>query len=214
MSDIFREVDEALQREKAEKFWNEYGPTLLTAAVLMVLGTAIGVAWRTWDHNRNTTETARLVAAISQPDSTAALNEVIEDSRAGPEAIAMLTAAGRLSAQGNAAEAADLYRRAAENRTLPRDMRDLARVLFVRVTNDSDAAQKLAVLKPVLDRKDSPFIWQARIEAALAEAAQGNHAQAVTLLEPFKTQAENLPYSLVERANALRNIYNQSISAE
>lgn len=214
MSDIFREVDEALQREKAEKFWKEYGPTLLTAAVLMVLGTAVGVTWRTWDHNRNAAETARLVAAISQADSTAALNAVIEDSRAGPEAIAMLTAAGRLSAQGNTAEAADLYRRAAENRTLPRDMRDLARVLFVRVSGDAEATQRLAVLKPVLDRKDSPFIWQARIEAALAEASQGNHAQAIALLEPFKAEADNLPYSLVERANALRNIYSQSIKPE
>ena len=27
-----REVDEALQREKAEKFWHEYGPTLIAAA--------------------------------------------------------------------------------------------------------------------------------------------------------------------------------------
>ena len=42
MSDIFREVDEALQRDKAEKFWKEYGNTLLMALVLLVIGTAIG----------------------------------------------------------------------------------------------------------------------------------------------------------------------------
>lgn len=214
MSDIFREVDEALQREKAEKFWKEYGPTLLTAAVLMVIGTAIGVTWRTWDHNRNATETARLFVAVNQTDSTEALNAVIEDSRAGPEAIAMLTAAGRLSADGKNAEAAALYQQAAENRTLPRDMRDLARVLYVRTATDADAAQKIAVLKPVLDNAKGPFIWQARIEAALAQAAQNNHAQAVALLEPFKNTDATLSPSLVERAGALRQIYSQSISAE
>ena len=33
MSDIFREVDEALSREKAAKFWKIYGPTLIGCAI-------------------------------------------------------------------------------------------------------------------------------------------------------------------------------------
>ena len=40
MSDIFREVDEALNKEKAAQFWKNYGPTLLLAAVILVASTA------------------------------------------------------------------------------------------------------------------------------------------------------------------------------
>ncbi len=214
MSDIFREVDEALQREKAEKFWKEYGPTLIAAAVLLVIGTAIGVAWRTWDHHRDATETARLIAAVNQDGDGSALDNIIADSRSGPEAIAMLTAAGRLSAEGKQAEAAALYKQAAENRTLPRDMRDLARIYYVRLVEDANAADHLSILKPVLDRPDGPFIWHGRIEAARLYASRQDFQAAYDVLAPFSESDAGIPDSLKQRGLALRQIYKQSIAAE
>ncbi len=214
MSDIFREVDEALQREKAEKFWKDYGSTILMAAVLLVVGTGVGVAWRTWDHGRNESETARLVSAVDKEINTAELQKVIGDSRDGPEAIALLTAAGQLQTDGKNAEAAKLYKQAAESRGTPKDLRDLSRLLFVRVTTDTDAAGKLAVLKPVLDNAKGPFLWQARIEAALIEANTQNYKAALDHLAPFKDATDTVPSSLTDRAAALRQLYSQSIKAE
>lgn len=207
MSDIFREVDEALQREKAEKFWNEYGATLILAAVLMVIGTAAGVMWRTWDHSRDQQETARLFTAINS-DDPAQLETVIADSRAGHEAVALFAAADMLRNQGDLAGAAAHYRAAAENRGVPRDFRDLARILYVRTAGNVGIEDARAILKPALDNKKSPFLWQARIEAALAEAHAGHYAAAQQVLAPFTgPDASALPLSLAERGRALHGLY-------
>lgn len=207
MSDIFREVDEALQREKAEKFWKEYGPTVLVAALMLVIGTAVGVAWRTWNHGANEQETARVVRALGSETSTQELKSVIGDSRDGPEAIALLTAAGQMQDNGDAAGAAALYKQAAESHDIPRDMRDLARIQYVRIAKDITPEQKLSVLKPVLDHDAGPFVWQARIEAALAQAQAEKYQQAIEYLAAFKPDNQELPPSLIERASALRQVY-------
>lgn len=210
MSDIFREVDEALQRDKAEKLWKEYGSTLLMAAVLLVIGTAAGVAWRSWDHGRNEAETARIITAMNGKEDVAALQAVIGDSRTGPETIALLSAAGRLQDEGKSAEAAALYKQAAENRSTPKDLRDLARIRFVRIAPDADNAQKLSVLEPVLGNDKSAFVWEARIEAALIEADHKNYAAALGHLAPFKEAMGSLTPSLSDRASALRQVYTQA----
>lgn len=206
MSDIFREVDEALQREKAEKFWAEYGATILIAAVLIVVGTALGVLWRNWDHSRNEAETARLIEAL-RSEEQASLQTVIEDGRSGPEAIALMSAAQKAVNNGDIQTAADLYRQAAEDRNVPRDLRDLARISYVRLQPETDANKNLDILKPVLDRNTSPFIWQARLEAARLEAKSENYDVALKQLSFFNNAEGTIPESLLQRASAMRQLY-------
>ena len=40
MSDIFREIEEDLQRDRYKKLWEKYGNLVIAAAVVLVLGTA------------------------------------------------------------------------------------------------------------------------------------------------------------------------------
>lgn len=214
MSDIFREVDEALQREKAEKLWREYGPTLMAAAVLLVLGTALGVAWRSWDHSRDETETAKLLTAIDADSPAAALEQIGQDSRNGVEAIALMSAAQAKLSEDDFAGAAALYKQAAQDRGTPRDLRDLSRILFVRISPDATSEQKHAVLEPVLSREASPFIWQARIEAALLAAAQSNYQEAAGYFDELDEAQATLPPSLADRARALRQLYAAQAAQE
>jgi hypothetical protein len=49
MSDIFREVDEEVRRDKAVEFWKKYQNYMIAAAALIVLATA---GWRFYDYRR------------------------------------------------------------------------------------------------------------------------------------------------------------------
>jgi hypothetical protein len=212
MSDIFREVDEALQQEKVAKVWNEYAPTIVAAAILMILTTAATTGWISWNAHRNATETGRLVQAIENGDSAATkLQEVAEDTRGNHEAVALLTAAGILGDKKEYEQAAALYQKAYEDRSAPRELRELSRILYVRsqlaAGKTTDAAPLLDVLKPVLASEKSPWIWQAKIDAALIAAHLGNDKKAAAAYLQGVDEATNVPPSLLERAQALLQLY-------
>ena len=52
MSDMIRDVDESLKQDRLHALWKEYGPTLITAAILLVLVTAIMAGYRGWKENK------------------------------------------------------------------------------------------------------------------------------------------------------------------
>ncbi len=52
MSDIFREVDEDVRRDKAAEFWKKYQNYIVALAVLVVLASA---GWRFYDYRREQT---------------------------------------------------------------------------------------------------------------------------------------------------------------
>src|SRR5271154_6456748 len=49
MSDIFKEVDEEVQRDKAVEFWTKYQNVILAAAILVVLATG---GYRFWQYRQ------------------------------------------------------------------------------------------------------------------------------------------------------------------
>lgn len=219
MSDIFREVDEALQQEKLVKIWKEYGPTLIAAAILLVLSTAATTAWVSWNSSRNASETARLVEAMEKttPDTATALQDVAKDTRGNHAALALLSAAGLHADKQEFDQAAALYQQAYEESGAPRELRDLARLLFVRSTlaaaKDTASADLLKVLAPVLDNEKSPWQWPAKIDAALISAHLDNdYAAAAAHLDGIK-DAVGVPPSLAERAQSLLQLYTSLASA-
>jgi hypothetical protein len=64
MSDIFREVDEDLRRDRLEKIWKRYGAAFVGAVLLIVAGTAGFVAWRNHQQAEAETKTAQLADAL------------------------------------------------------------------------------------------------------------------------------------------------------
>ena len=52
MSDIFREVEEEVRRDKAAEIWKKYGKLFILAAVLLVAGTAGWSAWQQYQRKQ------------------------------------------------------------------------------------------------------------------------------------------------------------------
>ncbi|HPF78346.1 MAG TPA: tetratricopeptide repeat protein [Alphaproteobacteria bacterium] len=206
MSDIFREVDEALQQEKIEKIWKEYRSTIIAAVAILIVSTAATTAYKSWNAGRNAEETARLIQAMESDKPAEAIKDVIGDTRNSHESLAMMSNAGMLLDQGKTAEAAAIYKRVADNKSTPRDFRDLARLLYTQHADKPD----IDILKPVLANEKSPWVWHARLQAAVIAGEQNNDtAQALEYLKPFDS-VTTIPLSLKQRAQALEHVYTLS----
>ena len=207
MSDIFQEVDEALQQEKIAKIWQEYQTPILSAIGILILGTAAFTGVKNWNYTKNTGETKNLLSAIESPKAQDELQNFAKDTRNNHAAVAKLNLAQLLIEEGKTKEAANIYKEIAQNRGVDHDLRDLSRILFAR---NSDKADK-NILIPVLSNEKSPWKWHARLEMALIEAHQNNDLEtAISLLEPFQNDA-TIPASLKQRANALSGVYSYKL---
>ena len=211
MSDIFREVDEALQKEKAAKFWKEYGPTLILAAVIMVGATAATTAYQTWNHWRDREETTKLLNAMQSKDIVPALEQVASDTRGVHEAIALMAAASKEADEKNFAKSADLYGKVAEDGSAPDYLSDLAVILGTRaqllVPGSTPDYKPLAEkIEKVANDKSSPFRVQAKVEAALLYGdGLNDYAKALSLLDGI--DKERAPASLIEKGRAMQQVY-------
>jgi hypothetical protein len=212
MSDIFREVDEALQREKAAKFWADNGPTIILAAIVLIASTAFTTAYRTWDKWRDEAETHKLVTAQNADDLAAAYEEVAKETRKGHEALALLTAGHAAAEAKDFAKAAELYTQAAEDSKNPDNLRDLAAILSVRAVQMRDAGQEIDYkaladkLAPVIKNNKSAFQLQAKMEAAVLHGdGLKDYKTALDLLSAFED--DKVSGSLKEKADALKHVY-------
>ena len=52
MSDIFREVEEDVRKEKLEKFWKAYGDYIIALGALLILGIAGFELWQRYQANQ------------------------------------------------------------------------------------------------------------------------------------------------------------------
>ncbi len=217
MSDIFREVDEALQREKAAQFWKNYGPTLVLAAVLMVATTGITTAYYAWDSARNKESTAKLVAAAEEKDIAAAMEKAAGETDDGHKGIALLNAAAKYADKKDFAKAAGLYESVAQDKSAPQDLRDISNIFYVRaaVLAAGDKAPDYKALiervEPVAKNDKSAFQQQALLETALLYGnGLKDYAKALELLKGF--EADSTADSLQEKANALKHVYQYETS--
>ncbi len=215
---LILEIEEALKREKTEKLFKEYGPYILIGALLAVLFTGAISGYRHWETRVNAENTALLMQALTQQDQVKALAEVAPELRAGPRAIAQMTAAGVLVSQDKKDEAQTLYTQVAEDKALPAIYRDLAALTVVRLTlsgntKNADADSLLTKLQPLLDKKN-PWHNQARIESALISAHLKNDYKAARdYLAPVLAEADKAPASVIQRARALDQVFGQKMGA-
>lgn len=209
MSDIFREIDEAMQRDKAAKMWKEYGPTLLLAAVIMVLATAATTGYRAWKDSQNKEETAKIVTALEDKDTSAALEKAAQNTKGDYKAITLMNAASKKAEAKDFAKAAALYSSVAKDGSTPKDLRDLAVILNARAmiasgaTGYKDLADNLA---KIAKDNGSTFAAQARLEAAsIYGSGLKDYKSAIDMLDGLK---DTKAASLKEKADALRHVYS------
>lgn len=213
MSDIFREVDEDLRRDRAEHLFKKYGGAMIAAAVLVVAGTGGYSFWRHSQAQKKEQQTAALVTAIAQSaqgpekgvEALAAFAGSADPSLA---AIAQFNAAALMIRQGKPADAAAVYDGIAGNASVSAQYRDLATLMAVmQRAEDGDAAQLTARLQP-LTADASPWRFSARELTAMLAARTGDTEKARTLYRQLADD-QQAPSGVRSRAADLASLYGK-----
>lgn len=212
MSDIFREVDEALQQEKLQAIWKKYGSLIIMGVLALILSTAGFSGFNAWKKSQEEKQTSRLIAALEVEDKASALSSIIDDAPKDYANIAVLAAAGSHLQLAQYDEALAIYKDAIENKKISGDFADLARLMTVRIQmgidqEKSEASALLDMLAPSLKNTKSAWINHVRVEAALIEAHyNANYTKSLEYLDAALAD-ETLPNDLKTRAEQMRHVY-------
>ena len=163
MADIFREIEEDLRRDRAERLWKKYGSYVVGGALGFVLTVAAYIGWQKYAEGQRLADGERFAAALQQvrPGAEAgaadALSLVAQESGAGYAVLARLREAALRAEAGEAAGAIAVYDALAADDGVDPLFRELALLLSVmRQMDGGDAATLIDRLAP-LTAADNPW---------------------------------------------------------
>jgi hypothetical protein len=147
MSDIFREVDEDVRRDKAAEFWKKNQNYIIAVAAIIVLATA---GWRFYDYRR--TEAAQAAGAQFEQvleldrngkatEAAAALAKIAAEGPAGYRLMARLSAAA-LQAKTDPAAAIAAYDSLAQDASVGPLFQETARLRAALLRLDAGQADQ------------------------------------------------------------------------
>jgi len=195
VSDLFREIEEDLQRDRYKKLWDKYGNLVIAAAVVLVVATA---GWQGWKAYRLRQEEAlgqRYAAAVQLAhagktvEAEAGFAKLAADANAGYSALSRLQEAALLAKAGKREEAIAVYDKLAQDGAVERPYRDLATLLAVLTASDSGDPPALIKRLEPLSAAGSPWRYSAlELTAALA-TRMGDKARAEQLYSQLSDDA-------------------------
>jgi hypothetical protein len=166
VTDIFREVEEDVRRERYAQLWKQYGDYIIAGASLIIIAVAAFQLWRVYQQRQQVQASVNYAAANQMLDGGAAgaaaitFAKLAETAPSGYAQLALLQKANALYASGNTTQAIDTYKQvAAKGDTL---LAPVARIRAAWATVETAPSSDIDVLlKPLLDSA-SPWHAMAR----------------------------------------------------
>lgn len=207
MSDIFKEVDEEVRRDKAVEAWTKHQNLILGIAVVIVLATAGWRGWTYWQTKQAQEAGARFEAALQldregkAAEAEKAFSDIAGQGPAGYAQLAKLRGAAAL-AKSKPEEAVQLYDRIAADATLDPLFRDVAQLRAAMLRIDAaDAAEAARRLEPMA-ASGQPFRATARELIGVKALALGDYERAAKYLDMIIVDSGSPP-ALRQRAELL-----------
>jgi hypothetical protein len=121
LSDIFREVEEEVRRERFEKIWKQYGDYIIAGVALIVIAIAGFELWQRYEENQKLKASETFIAAQELAiggnlnQASAAFAVVAKDAPGGYAKMARLSQAGVLEVSGQRNEALMVFKSIAKD---------------------------------------------------------------------------------------------------
>jgi hypothetical protein len=217
MSDIIREVDEELRRERYQKLFERYGVYLIGAAILLVA--AVG-AWRGWEWyqareslqaSTKYEDAIRLAQDGKRFDAEKSFNDLAKDGTSGYRTLARFRAAGE-AGKSDRASGVRAYDALAADTSLTPLMRDLARVHAALLLVDTAPVTEIASRMDALNVPTGAYRHSAREILGLAHYRAGDFAAAAKFFTLIQTDNETPP-GIRERAQILSSMLSGATPA-
>ena len=213
MSDdsFFREVNEEIRQDRARALWDRFGPWALAIAVLVVLGTALFVAWEYWVESRANRSGDAFSQALSlanegrNDEALGALQDLEVEGYGAYPLLARMRAATVLAAKGDAAGAVASFDQVAADTSIPGALRDMARLRAALILVDSGSYADVSARAETLTGDTNPLRHSAREALGLSAWKEGRSADALTLFEQIIADPET-PRNARERATMLAEL--------
>lgn len=184
MSDIFREVEEEVRRERLERIWKEYGDYIIAAAALLILAAAAYRLWTFYEARERANASNEYLAAEQLMESGQAsaaakvFARLAQSAPGGYAELAELQTANTLAASGNKPASMTLYRNLAQSSDEMLSAIARVRAAWLMV-EDSPKSDVEAMLGP-LTAQSSPWRAPAREILAYADYRRGATREALT----------------------------------
>lgn len=207
MSDIFREIEEDLRRDRAAALWQKYGVWIIAAAVALVVGVASVTGWNAYRQSA-AEESAKAYLAAAQvaeegdPLQAAAMFEALaEEAGDGYRTIARLRAATLHAEAGHRDRAVAAYDEvAAEGANLV--LRELAALRAALLLSDVASTDELEIRLAPLAEPGRPWRFTALELLAFAALRAGDNTLAGERYREL-SEAEGVPPLSRERARTM-----------
>jgi hypothetical protein len=206
VTDIFREVEEDVRRERIEKLWKEYGDYVLIGVAVVVLAVA---GWQFWSYY-HTQQLLKASDAYSkatleaQSGNTAAaaaeFARLSKEAPGGYATLAKLQQANVLMSGGNVADAVTIYRQI-EQGSDP-SLAAIARIRHAWAIVDFSSQAEIVALVGPLTAANNDWKYSAREIIAYSDYRAGKVQAAIAA---FKALADHpaAPPALRQRALAM-----------
>jgi hypothetical protein len=206
VSDIFREVEEEVRRERLEKLWKEYGDYIVAALALVILAAAGYRLWTYYESRERARASETYLAAqqlLENGQARAAAQEFARLSQTAPRGyarLAQLQAADALLASGKKGEALNLYRQVADagDEMLSNVARIRAAWILVEVAPKTDVESMLGGLAG----PSSPWRTAALEVLAYADLRAGDKTRALSEFQALRKNA-SAPEGVRRRSDAM-----------
>ncbi|HEY1613513.1 MAG TPA: tetratricopeptide repeat protein [Rhizomicrobium sp.] len=206
MSDIFREVEEDVRRERIEQFWKKYNDYIVAGVALIVVAVAGGQLYRVYEQREAikasaTYESAQQALESNQPRAAAELfGALVKTAPSGYATLARLAGADALNESGNHAEAIQIEKQLAAGNDA--SLGAPARIHAAwSIVDTAPKAEVETLLGPLTDPANAWHLM-AREILAYADLRAGESEEALREFQALAADP-NAPSSLRGRTNAM-----------